>query len=195
MGISILRKLEDAVVDGIGLGPTFAYLDHYHQVNRELNECVQSIAASLEHAGFPSLAIPATVDDQKIQQQLLSTLSYPVSHKLVATRAGLGFVGKTDLLVSKRFGPRTRLASILTQAPLEVADPINQSQCGTCSVCVKTCPAEAANGKSWQAGMAREEFFDAFKCRAYCRQISQEKLQEDISLCGLCVHVCPMGKS
>ena len=36
-----------------------------------------------------------------------------ISHKMVATRAGLGWIGKADLFISSRFGPRLRLVSIL----------------------------------------------------------------------------------
>lgn len=193
-GISIIRRLDADVVNSVAFGPTRSYFDHYGLINRELNSLVGAISADLTEAGFPCKGVRATIEDSEIDGQRHSTLTYEVSHKMVATRAGLGWIGKTDLLVSRRFGPRIRLASIVTQQPLDSAEPINESQCGSCSICVAACPAQAANGKLWSIRIARDEFFDPFKCRDYCRRISREKLNEDISLCGKCVYVCPFGK-
>lgn len=189
-GISILRALDSSTIDAIIAGPTRKYFELYHAVNRELNEVVTQLTIAFASHGIPSEGIRATVEENELCSE---TLSVPVSHKLVATRAGLGWIGKTDLLVSKRFGPRVRLASILTTHPLEVATPIDESQCGACSRCVRGCPARAANGTSWNVATHRDEYFDAFRCRDYCRKITQERLAEELSLCGQCVSVCPYG--
>jgi epoxyqueuosine reductase QueG len=192
-GISILRPLEPRIVDGIEDGPTREYFDHYHAVNHELNEIVRQLVRALSELGLDCEAIAATALDSELDQQFRDRLAYPVSHKMVATRAGLGWIGKTDLLVSRRFGPRVRLASILTTEVLAAGAPLDDSECGDCAVCVEQCPARAANGAIWRAGDAREAYFDAFKCRDYCRKISLDRLGEHISLCGKCVKVCPLG--
>lgn len=193
-GISLARRLDGMIIDEIEDGPTRDYLDHYHAINDELNRVVEGIVLALAALGLDAEAVPSTVKDESLDAKLRETLTYPLSHKLVATRAGLGWVGKTDLLVTLRFGPRVRLATILTTTPLDAREPIVESQCGSCSVCVDQCPARAATGQSWRAGMAREVLFDAFKCRKYCRQISLELLNEHISICGKCVCVCPLGQ-
>ena len=193
LGIAILRQLDDDILGGIAHGPTPAYLGHYHAINQELADRSEQLAQALREQGHDSVAILPTVDDSHLQAHYLANLAVPVSHKLVATRAGLGWIGKTDLLISIQFGPCIRLASVLTHAPLETGIPIDDSRCGRCDDCVAACPAKAGNGIRWRAGMAREVFFDAFACRTYCRKISKQNLGEDISLCGLCVRVCPMG--
>jgi len=195
-GISILRKLDDAIIDAIADGPTREYFDLYHAIHNELNDHVGRIASELTDSGIPCRAIPATVEDNELDDEYRENLVYVFSHKLVATRAGLGWIGKTDLLVSKRFGPRARLASILSEYPLEQSrEAIDSSQCGNCSLCVDACPGQVATGKSWNVDTYRNEFFDPFKCRDYCRKISGEKLDEAISLCGKCIQVCPRGKT
>ena len=151
------------------------------------------IADAMKERGLSCEAVPSTVDDGSLQAELRRTLTYRVSHKMVATRAGLGWIGKTDLLVSRRFGPRVRLASILTSEPLETGVPMDSSQCHHCRLCVDACPAQAATGAAWTAGVTRDVFFNAFACRDYCRKISQEKLGKVISLCGKCVSLCPIG--
>jgi epoxyqueuosine reductase len=194
-GISILRHLEDTIIDSIGDGPTADYYIHYVSVNRELNRLVTVISDELSSIGIGNRPVKATVDDSELDEAYFKHLLFNFSHKLVATRAGLGWIGKTDLLISKRFGPRVRLASIVTDRALTpIGVPIEKSQCGTCAVCINHCPGHAANGKLWDTTVGRNEFFDPFKCREYCRYISKEKLDKIISLCGMCVHVCPKGR-
>jgi epoxyqueuosine reductase len=194
-GISIIRGLDDTVIDAIADGPTEAYLEHYNRVNAELNALVQLIAADISDGTRVILPVKATLEEHELSETYIRTLTYDISHKMIATRSGLGWIGKTDLLVSRRFGPRARLASILTDMPLEpLASPIDESRCGSCSLCVDACPAGAASGDPWSAGIHRDRYFNAFKCRDYCRAISKDRLNRAISLCGKCVHICPKGR-
>ncbi|OHD56833.1 MAG: hypothetical protein A2Y33_12755 [Spirochaetes bacterium GWF1_51_8] len=193
--ISIAGRLNKNIVDSIADGPTREYFEHYHAVNRTLAGLLRQIAGELEKIGVRSSPVPPTVEDKYLDDEYFRTLRYPFSHKMAATRAGLGWIGKTDLFLSKRFGPRLRLSSLLidTQvAPL--SPPVDESLCGQCNLCADKCPAHAADGTLWNIRRERNEFYDPFKCRAFCRKISAERLGEEISLCGICVSVCPYGK-
>ena len=194
--VSIGRKLDDAVIDELPeKGPTRAYLNHYHGVNRELERMLETLSAGLRADGAGTLAVRPTFRDDELDETHRSTLITDFSHKMAATRAGLGWIGKTDLFVSKRFGPRLRLATLLTDAPLPAApETCDESLCGGCTVCVEGCPARAANGKAWNIHRQRDYFFDAFRCRNSCRELSRRNLSEDISLCGICVALCPVGR-
>lgn len=75
----------------------------------------------------------------EVNQNKLSKLP----HKTVATRGGLGWIGKNCLLVTPQYGSAIRISSLLTNAPLKYDEPVNQSYCGTCNQCVKNCPAQA----------------------------------------------------
>ena len=140
--------------------------------------------------------IKATTQESDIPEGYAKTLRMNFSHKMAATRAGLGWIGKTDLLVAEKFGPRIRLATVLTNYRFDnLGIPITESRCGKCNICVEECPAQAANGKLWKVFLDRDEFYDAFKCRDMCRKMSMERLDKKISLCGICICVCPQGKS
>ncbi len=76
-------------------------------------------------------------------------------HKTVATRAGLGWIGKCALLVTRQFGSAVRLTSFLTDAELECAVPVTQSACRGCTLCVDTCPAGAVSGRQWSTEVDR----------------------------------------
>ncbi|MGC8778600.1 MAG: 4Fe-4S double cluster binding domain-containing protein [Candidatus Caldatribacteriaceae bacterium] len=105
---------------------------------------------------------------------------------------GLGWIGKTDLLITRRFGPRVRLVSVLTARPVaEPGEPVNKSYCGDCELCVRNCPARAATGVSWGVTVERDHFYNSFACRRFVREISAKNLRQEVSLCGIYVLVCP----
>ncbi|UCH93825.1 MAG: epoxyqueuosine reductase [Candidatus Aminicenantes bacterium] len=192
--IVIGKKLDDRIIDSIESGPTLEYLQHYYQVNRDLTALIHRIANELKDMNISGIAIEPTVSDDELDDEYFKTLRVDVSHKMAATRAGLGWIGKTALFVSKKFGPRLRLATILTNHPLECENtPINESKCGNCKVCVEKCPAQAANGKSWNINVYRDEFYNPFKCREKCLELSWHNMKQRTSICGICVSVCPVS--
>ncbi len=193
-GISIGRKLNTEIVDAITAGPTLEYFEHYRDINLELQDLSERIASELIQSGHDALPVRPSVTTDELDNEYNKTLRTPLSHKMVATRAGLGWIGKTDLFVSHDFGPRLRLVSILTRTPLTPkSSPINESLCGSCTICVDECPASAATGQLWDISVDRDEFFDAQKCRNQCREFGEKHLKRDIRICGICVSVCPFG--
>ncbi len=109
------------------------------------------------------------------------------SHKSAATRAGLGWIGKTALFVSPVFGSAVRLTTVFTDLELPVGDPITSSRCGNCRACVDACPAGCGRDVQWYAGMSRDELFDAKACR---HQMTLFPAQ----LCGICIAACPHSR-
>jgi epoxyqueuosine reductase len=194
-GISIGKKLDDRIIDKITDGPTIEYYNYYNRVNRELADLTRRIESDLIESGIESKSIEPTVSHAEEKfKDYLTTLTVDISHKLVATRAGLGWIGKTDLFVSVKFGPRLRLVSmLLKEHPGRLALPINESRCGGCTICVEKCPAQAASGKLWDTSLHRDQFFDAQKCRRKCAELAKQRLNVDERICGMCVAVCPLG--
>jgi epoxyqueuosine reductase len=194
-GISIGKRLDQAIVDGVINGPTMEYYSHYRQVNEELANLTEEISAELRRNEIKTFNISPTVSTTLLDTEYFKTLRTDLSHKMVATRAGLGWIGKTDLFISKEFGPRLRLVSILINVEVKPKTmPVDISRCGNCSLCVDICPAKAANGNLWDITVEREEFFDAFKCRNQCAEFGKTRLGMDARICGICVSVCPIGR-
>jgi len=194
--IAIGKKLDDPIIDSIISGPTGKYLKLYRDTNAELNDSAEMISALLASMNAESLVVPPTIGEAKLIGEIEKTLDYGFSHKKAGTRSGLGWIGKTDLFISGRFGPRIRLASVLTNytLPLE-EDPVERSRCGDCALCVTICPAGAATGALWDIDVKREDFFDPFKCRDKCRELSLKNIGEDITICGMCISICPYGRN
>lgn len=195
-GISIGKRLDDSIINAIENGPTIEYYNYYNETNRELAKVARIIKKELQKTGIESVVIDPTIStNSKDFERYLSTLTVDISHKMVATRAGLGWIGKTDLFISKAFGPRLRLVSLLiNQKPDSVFSPIEYSRCDTCNICVDKCPAQAANGVLWNIKIHRDSFFNAHKCMDKCGELAKQQLNIDKRICGVCISVCPIGK-
>jgi epoxyqueuosine reductase QueG len=187
-GISIAIALNPKIMSEVREGPTRQYYEEYERVNILLKKIGQSAEEFLKNKGHNATAQQPTFGADK------ATLSTRLPHKTVATRAGLGWIGKCALLVTKRYGSAIRLTTVLTDAPIAAGQPINTSLCGHCTHCIDACPARAHTGVNWQAGMPREALYNAFKCRKTARELSMKSFGESMSLCGLCIVACPWTK-
>ena len=187
--VSIGIALMDAIVDQlpqrdqrpVGL----LYKHHaYDLVNNRLDHIASRIAGALQRAGHRALPVPAsqTVDDDR--------LCGLISHKLAAHLAGLGWIGKSCMLVTPRVGPRVRWATVLTNAPMPAGEPM-EVRCGDCRECVDACPVNAFTGRNFVAGEPRDLRFAARKCRDYFRKMDET---QGYSVCGMCLYSCPNGK-
>ena len=184
-GISIAVKLNHNVVKGIKNGSTKEYYDDYNKVNDILNNIADSCVKFINDKGYNAIGQTSTYitsDDN---------LTTPMPHKTVATRAGLGWIGKNALLITPEYGSAIRLTSVITDMPLKTNNSINESMCGTCAKCKTTCPAKAIKGSLWNVNSQREDLIDPYKCRKTARKLFKERVGIEITLCGKCIEVCP----
>ncbi|MFQ6094592.1 MAG: 4Fe-4S double cluster binding domain-containing protein [Candidatus Bathyarchaeia archaeon] len=186
--VSIGIRLLDAVVDELyrheDPAVIFTYRALYNSVNSRLDHIVLLLAKGIQEKGYRAYPIPASqsIDPNK--------LIGAISHKLVANLAGLGWIGKSCLLITPNYGPRVRFATILTDALLKVDSPIDQ-KCNDCRECVDICPVKAFTGASFNPSEPREARFNAHLCRKYSTK--REEIMGE-GLCGLCVYICPYGR-
>ena len=188
VGISIAVALDPTVVRAIAPTPPAVYTMEYRRLNGLLNRLDEQAAEFLTQRGYR--AHPQTQSRVTIGEGHHTALP----HKTVATRSGLGWIGKTALLVTEPFGPAVRISSVLTDAPLPLAVPHDESKCGNCHACVDACPAHAATGEPWRLGMPRDSFFNADACDAHMSSIPQPLGNKD-RVCGLCIAACPRTRS
>ena len=188
-GISIAIALDPKIMSDVKEGPTAAYYAEYKRLNGLLDNLGQKTAQFLTDKGYRAKALITTANPVD-----RDTLSTRLPHKTVATRAGLGWIGKCALLVTKKFGSALRFTTVLTDAPLVAGKPVNYSLCLHCTHCVDACPAHAHTGAVWQPGMPREALYDAFKCRDKAEELSLKGFGVKYSICGLCIVACPWTK-
>ena len=152
---------------------------------RQRSECYAALARAFEAAGIPYKVPVVYSDHDKVYQVEFSV-------KEAAWRAGLGWIGKSDLLVTEEFGPRFSLVGAVIQADeLECGTPVTESRCGDCDACVKACPYRNIKGTEWAPGIPREERVDYVNCsnaRAKAKPVLGRKLA-----CAKCMVACPYG--
>jgi epoxyqueuosine reductase len=152
--------------------PTLIYKHHYKTVNWLLDQTAYHLVRFLEERGNQAIAIPASqvVDWEKHKGH--------VSHKLLAQEAGLGYIGRSGLLVHPKLGARVRYVSVLTDADFDSDGKID-ADCGTCKKCLTVCPAQAIS----ETGVDILRCYEKLEEFAKIRGIGQH-------ICGVCVKVC-----
>lgn len=161
--------------------PSREYSMSYMVANRELDRIAFRMARFLEAQGYRALHVPASPPYD------LARNMGDLSHRHAGYLAGLGVFGKSSLLLSPEFGPRMRLVSVITEAPLLSNTPLELDLCGECEECLRACPPQALKG---------ERIVDKGQCDAHHLEVGERlQLQSWEQICGVCLRVCPVGKS
>ncbi len=185
-GIVFYLSFHPETIKSIKKAPTEEYLDEFNRLNNKLDEIAIKCEEFLIEQGFKAYAQTTS----RVKKNIDDNVSY-LPHKTVATRAGLGWIGKSALFVTNEYGSAIRLSSVLTNAKFDYGDPINASLCRMCTICRNECPAGAITGIEWNYKLNRDDFFNYKKCEKKVRKISKKKLKSDLTLCGKCIYVCP----
>lgn len=131
----------------------------------------------------------------------------PVLERRWAAQAGLGFVGKNAMLISRRHGNWLFLAAILTRIAFTPDEPIRKMLppapartgadigllCGKCTRCLDACPTDA---------FASPGVVDARRCVSYQtienKGVIPRELRRGIGAriygCDVCLEVCPWNR-
>ena len=143
MGIGLLDTLVDLLPDRDDTAGAVLYRDYtYDVVNQALDQMALWVANTLQREEFRAFPVPAS---KRTNDEHIAGI---FSQKLAANRAGLGWIGKSCLLVTPERGPRVRWVSILTDAPLAPSGLPMEPRCGRCTACVDICPVHAFTGQA-----------------------------------------------
>jgi len=155
----------------------YAYGCDYHEVIREkLNILISKLKEQI-----PEISIRGFVD------------SAPVLERAWATRAGLGWIGKNSMLISKRNGSYFFISELITDTELEYDNPMGGDYCGDCSRCMDACPTGAITDL---------RVVDANKCISYLTIENKSEIPEAyrgqykkwVFGCDICQQVCPWNR-
>lgn len=116
----------------------------------------------------------------------------PLLEKPIAAAAGLGWQGKSTILIEPQRGTWSFLANIVTTLELPTDEPV-KDRCGSCTRCIDICPTQAITAP-YQ--------LDASKCISYLTIEHEGPIPEEFRKaigdrlygCDECLDVCPWNK-
>ena len=163
--------------------PSIVYAELYATTNRLLDRAAYMVSLYLNRKGFRGVFFPR--DGYGDISVLIDKPQAAFSHVVAGKYAGLGTIGYNHTLLTKAYGPRVRLVSVFTDAPVAPDAVCAEDLCIKCMLCRKCCPtsAFASPGKP-VADM------DKHKCAAYHAELKAAYRYP----CGVCIKVCPVGE-
>lgn len=183
--IAIGHKMIDDIIENIPL--TYnddhlaqEYLDEYFNSHQRVSKIANEITAEIKKEGYHAIVLDVSgmTDELNLKQSF--------SNKASAHLAGIGWLGKNNLLTTEEFGPRLTWATILTDMPLsEYAGKPMESLCEDCTICVKACPGKAIiDHPDPKVSYSPEK----------CGEFLSKRMDEGHPVaCGMCLYICPYG--
>ena len=167
----------------------------YESVNIRLEQLGLLLSIFLEERGYPSLSFPATYAHHAGIMQKVPGYFAPLSHRHAAVLSGLGEFGFNNLVITKRFGPRIRFMSVITEAELE-QDPLADTPICIgegCLACIKACgvPAEGLHAITPKAKREDGIFLDMPS--DVDKPACFHKYDGKARCWGKCMAACPIG--
>ncbi|AMP20968.1 Fe-S protein [endosymbiont 'TC1' of Trimyema compressum] len=162
---------------------------HFEKLINETRKTIDNINNNLKTL-FDSFKVQ--YEFPPIAQSSEETLLAPFSFKYAAVNASLGWIGKNDILIINKYGPRVRLSAVLVNCDLPISTPILESQCPKdCFKCINACPCHALTGNMWNINSLRHDLIDYFLCNKM--RSAYIKTHNRKNSCGLCFVACPIG--
>ena len=146
-------------------------------------------ARQYRRAAFISLQLEALLQAFGCQAKQHYDAHYEVILPPLAVLAGLGEVGRNNILIADRYGSRVRIGCVTTDLPAVLDRPVNlgaQAFCDVCKKCAENCPSRALtrDGKRETRGVQKWPT-EVERCYRYWRQVGTD--------CGVCMAVCPFS--
>lgn len=192
--VSLAVALDAHAVSGVQDGPTPEYYEEVMASKEFVKSLERKVGAFLESEGYAAVRL-ADARHALIDEGMAREDAACLSHRVIAAHAGLGWIGKNNLLITKHFGPAVTLGGVLTDAPVECGKEVFLSRCGRCVECIVACPTAAINNAEWSGKISTAGLVDEEACAEACRAQSVERLGFEADVCGVCIWACPYARA
>ncbi|MBE6878577.1 MAG: epoxyqueuosine reductase [Ruminococcaceae bacterium] len=168
--------------------PSMVFKEQYDTSNRITDNMAYFLAKYIMHEKhYRAIFFPRDCYDG--MEALLRHEAAAFSHVVAGYYAGVGTIGDSHNLITAQFGPRIRLVSVITDAPIVPDSKIEKNLCIHCKKCLKCCPSQCftEGGEEELSGLYG---FDRDKCTLY----HMDLIKHHRFPCGYCATFCPVGE-
>ncbi len=145
------------------------------------------------HQYYRAACISRFLEAVLVQAGFSAKAHYDAHYDLIlpplAVMAGLGELGRNNILVADKYGSRVRIGAVSTNLELKPDDPINLGVyhfCKICKKCARRCPPKALSENTREVVRGVRKWpTKVEKCYIYWRRAGTD--------CGLCMAVCPFS--
>ncbi len=152
-------------------------------------EVIRESARQYYRAARISFELVAALEAAGYEARAHYDAHYDVILPPLAIAAGLGELGRNNILVADRFGSRVRIGAVSTSLALTPAEPIDLGVayfCEICKKCAENCPSRSLSmGERVEVRGVLKWPTETESCYAYWRRIGSD--------CGICMAVCPFS--
>jgi epoxyqueuosine reductase len=180
--IVFLKQMPIAIISAINPVP---YSHSAYMIYAELDRTGMELSRFLQKKNMQGVPVPSDVpyifwdEKRKHGQGILS-----MRHS--AYLAGLGFLGRNNLLINEDLGNMAYIGAVLTNAKLEPDPLLTDFKCPPkCRICLDVCPPKALNGITVNQKLCRKfsfyknergfDIYDCNKCRKSCILMAGKK--------------------
>lgn len=173
--IVFAKKLPESIYYSQSYIP-YTFIDNIS--SQEISRLTFDITVKLEKNGI--IAMPVPSEPYEYWDKDTMTGKGMLSLKHAGHLAGLGVIGRNDLLCNPEHGNLIKLGAVITNAPIDADPIINYDFCSDqCNLCITHCPSGALNTKT--------------VIQKNCRLHSEgtTKKGAPITICNNCRKICP----
>ncbi|MCB2199150.1 4Fe-4S dicluster domain-containing protein [bacterium] len=164
-------------------------MDHGKMQRAPLAESIHESATQYHHAARIATHLQALLSRAGHGAKAHYDAHYDVILPPLAVHAGLGELGRNNILIAPRYGARVRIGAVSTSLELPCDQPTSygvDAFCTVCGKCAKTCPPRAlTKGKKSTILGVKKWPTKVESCYTYWRRMGTD--------CGVCMAVCPFS--
>jgi reductive dehalogenase len=164
-------------------------MDHEAMRHAPRAPVIRESARQYFRAAHVSLVLEAAIRAAGHAAKAHYDAHYDVILPPLAVAAGLGEMGRHNILIADRYGSRVRIGAVTTDLPIAPGRPRSlgaERFCRICGRCADRCPSRALSrgGREVVRGVPKWPT-NVERCMAYWRRVGTD--------CGICMAVCPFS--
>jgi len=142
---------------------------------------------------YRAARIAKTLEAALVESRYEATSNFDANYELIlppmAVKAGLGEVGRNNILIADKYGSRVRIGAVTTNLEINSDEPISlgvEEFCKICKKCSENCPSHSlSNDDKISIRNVRKWPTHVESCYGYWRTIGTD--------CGICMAICPFS--